>query len=332
MSRNRKFKEKMLAPVEWVGIGLALAVVPWLSRRALLGLCDLLSRIFFFFDRRGKRRALENLRILRGERRDLLDIFGFDPDRAKFAPTPRERLVLLRSYRNMTRTVGYILWTMRKPRERCQESGSLSGSAVRFLREHRPVVTVSGHLGCWEQPSQLAFLEGHRMMIVSKPIGTARMTKLLFGARRAIGQEIVPVEGALRALLQGLREGKSLGLLVDQSVAPKRGGVWVRFCGVPMSVSAGPALFAAKGKVPIAVAWSRPLAGGRCRCEVVDVISAAEARDLWATTQRCARDLERLVRRHPSSWVLNYNYFSNRPKPEDLQALAQREAGSGARS
>ena len=69
------------------------------------------------------------------------------------------------------------------------------------------------------------------------------------------------------------------------------------------------------------VAWSRPLRGGRYRCEVVDTIPAAEARDIWATTQRCAWDLERIVRHHPSCWVLNYNFFSNRPRPEDLATL-----------
>ena len=35
--------------------------------------------------------------------------------------------------------------------------------------------------------------------------------------------------------------------------------------------------------------------------------------------------LERIVRRHPSCWVLNYNFFSNRPFPKDLQTLKERD-------
>ena len=202
----------------------------------------------------------------------------------------------------------------------------MSDEGRRFLAENRPAVTVSGHIGCWEILSQLAFLEGHDMMSVAKDIGTGGMTALLMRARRSIGQEIVHADGAFKPLMQGLRGGKSLGLLVDQSVAPKHGGVWVRFFGYPMSVSAAPAFFAAKGKVPIAVAWSRPLKDGRFRCEVVDVVSAAEARDVWAVTQRCADDLAKIVRRHPSCWVLNYNFFSNYPSPEDVEALEAREA------
>ena len=329
MSRKtRKLKNKLLVPFEWIGIGLGLCVIPWLPRRALLGLCDFLSALMYFFDRRGKRRALRNLRIARGGAKDILSEVAFDPDVAKYDPTPAEARIIRRSYRNMSRTVGYALWTCFRAKARCAATGIMGEEGKRFLVANSPCVTVSGHIGCWEILSQLAFLEGHRMMSVAKDIGTGGMTALLMRARRSIGQEIVPAEGAFRPLLQGLRDGKSLGLLVDQSVSPKRGGIWVRFLGLPIAVSAAPAFFAAKGKVPIVVAWSRPLKDGRYRCEVVDTITSAEARDIWGTTQRIAKDIERIVRRHPSCWVLNYNFFSNRPKPEDLAALAERESKS----
>jgi len=59
---------------------------------------------------------------------------------------------------------------------------------------------------------------------------------------------------------------------------------------------------------------------------MLDVISADEAKDVWLTTQRCTADLERIIRRHPSLWVMNYNFFRNYPFPCDLEALAEREA------
>lgn len=326
MSRKtRKLKNRLLVPFEWIGIGFGLCIMPWLSRRALFGLCDFLSAIMYFFDRRGKRRALRNLRIARGGAEDILSEVAFDPDGVKYDPTPAEARIIRRSYRNMCRTVGYAFWTCFRAKARCAATGIMGEDGRSFLAANRPAVTVSGHIGCWEILSQLAFLEGHRMMSVAKDIGTGGMTALLMRARRSIGQEIVPAEGAFRPLLQGIRDGKSLGLLVDQSVSPKRGGIWVRFLGLPIAVSAAPAFFAAKGKVPIVVAWSRPLKDGRYRCEAVDTITAGEARDIWATTQRIAADLERIVRRHPSCWVLNYNFFSNRPLPKDLQTLKERD-------
>ena len=330
MSRKtRKLKNKLLVPFEWIGIGLGFCIIPWLSRRALFGLCDVLSALMYFFDRRGKRRALRNLRIVRRREayicpEQIYAEVAFDPDKAKYDPTSSEAKVVRRSYRNMTRTVGYAFWTCFRAKARCAETGVMSEEGKRFLAANHPAVTVSGHVGCWEILSQLAFLEGHRMMSVAKNIGTGGMTALLMKARRSIGQEIVPAEGAFKPLMAGLKAGKSLGLLVDQSVSPKRGGIWVSFLGLPIAVSAAPAFCAAKGKVPIIVAWSRPLKDGRYRCDVVDTIPAAEARDIWATTQRIATDLERVVRRHPSCWVLNYNFFSNWPKPDDLKTLKAR--------
>ena len=325
--KTSKPKNKLLVPFEWVGIALALCIIPWLSRRALFGLCDCLSRVMYAFDRRGKRRALQNLRIVRRHEPCICpeqvyrEVVLFDPDCAPYDPTVSEERIIRRSYRNMARTVGYALWTIRRARERCAETGEMDAPGKAFLAANGSAVTVSGHIGCWEILSQLVFLAGHEMMSVAKDIGTGGMTRLLMRVRGSIGQEIVPAEGAFKPLMRGLRDGKSLGLLVDQSVSPKRGGVWIRFLGRPIPVSAAPAFLAAKGKVPIAVAWSRPLKGGRYRCETVDVITPEEARDIRGCTQRIATDLERIVRRHPSCWILNYNYFSTMPPPNEIRKI-----------
>ena len=323
--RRKAFKHAVEAPFAWLGIGLGLVFFRFLPRRGLLFVCDILSAAFYRLDRRGRRRALETLRILRGTCTGDEGTPAFDSDRAVFDPTPREATILRRSYRNMARTVGHIFWTCAGDVRRVPLAGELGDHARRFLRENRSAVTVSAHVGCWEILSQLAFLEGHRMISVAKRIGSGRMTKLLIRSRQSIGQEIVEAKGAMKFLMKGIAEGKSLGLLVDQSVDPKDGGLWIRFLGRPMPVSAAPAFFAAKAKVPIVVAWSRPLRDGRYRCEVVDEISAGEARDLWEATQRCATDIERIVRRHPSCWVMNYNFFSNVPTDEDAAGLLSRE-------
>ena len=327
MSRKtKKLRSKLLVPFEWVGIALVMCVIPWLPRRGFLAVSDFLEAVLYVFDRRGKRRALENLRILRGKRADKTAIFLFDPDRAAYDATPAECKVIRRSYCSMTRAVLYVLWTCIRAKKRCADIGFLTDNGKRFLEGNRPVVTVSGHIGLWENLPHLAFLEGHQMMSVSKEIGTGLMTRCLLQMRRSIGQEIVPATGAFKPLMAGIRNGRSLGLLVDQKVTPKHGGIWVRFCGMPMPVSAAPAFFAAKGKVPIVVAWSRLLSNGRYRGDVSDVISPEEARDIWGCTQRITRDIERIVRRHPSCWVLNYNFFSTVPTPEEVKTLREREA------
>lgn len=306
----KTFKRKLRRPFEWLGVGLGVLVFSSLSRRGLLRLCDFVSRVMYRFDRKGRRHAEENLSVM----------FGDD-----LTAQQREKIVR-RSYRNMARSVGHAFWTCRKALVRVKESGEMAPDCRAFLVANKPAVTVSGHIGCWEILSQLAFLEGHRMMSVAKDIGSSGMTKLLMKARMSIGQEIIPAEGAFRPLMQGLKDGKSLGLLVDQAVRPKDGGIWVRFFGRPVPVSAAPAFFAAKGKAPIVVAWSRPLKDGRYRCELINTYPPEAARDIWGFTQRCLKDLEGVIRRHPSCWVLSYNAFRKTPTAAEIAELEKREA------
>ena len=310
LSKRKEIKRMLRRPFEWIGICLGIAVFSNLPRRWMLGVCDFVSAVMYRFDDKGRRRSLANLRVIRGE----IKSEGIVRPVKVYDPTKAEEKIIRRSYRNMARTVGHAFWTCRNAVERVKQAGEMSEEGKRFLAANRPAVTVSGHIGCWEILSQLAFLEGHKMMSVAKDIGTGGMTKLLMKARTSIGQEIVHADGAFRPLMQGLKDGKSLGLLVDQVVDICDGGVWTKFFGVPIPVSAAPAFFSAKGKAPIVVAWSRPLKDGRYRCEIVASYKPEESRDIRGMTEKCISDLERVIKRHPSAWVLSYNYFRNRKR------------------
>ena len=203
MSWMKDLKRRVRLPFEWMGVGLGLLIFPNLTHKGLFRVCDFISRVMYFFDGRGKRRSLANLRLIFSG--------GDGVPSASYRPTKREEKIIRRSYRNMARTVGHAFWTCRQAAKRVRAVGETDAETRAFLSANHPAITVSAHLGCWEILSQLAFLEGHRMMSVAKPIGTAGMTRLLMRARRSIGQEIVPAEGALKPLMQGLRDGKSLG-------------------------------------------------------------------------------------------------------------------------
>ena len=309
--RLKRLKRTVRRPFEWLGIWLGMLVLSNLSHRALFAVCDVLSRVMYRFDERGKRRSLENLR----------QIFG-----GEGPMTLREEIIIRGSYRNMARTVGHVFWTSKRADERVRQVGEMCERGHKWLNEQKQAVTVSGHIGCWEILAQIVHIEGHEMISVAKRIGSEKMTEMLMNSRRSIGEEIIPADGAFKGLMAAMKAGKSLGLLVDQAVPVKDGGIWIRFFGRAISVSAAPAFFSAKFKAPIVTAWSRPLKDGRYRCEVINTYPPEQARNVWAMTQQCAKDLEGVIRRHPSLWVMNYNLYSNIPTEKDLETLAEREA------
>ena len=69
--RNRKpIRRGLRRPFEWLGIFLGMLVLTHLTHRLLFALCDFLGATMFFFDRKGRALALENLRaVLRLQKR-----------------------------------------------------------------------------------------------------------------------------------------------------------------------------------------------------------------------------------------------------------------------
>ena len=308
----RRFKRKIRRPFEWLGIFLAQLLFTNLPHRVLFWVCDAVAAIGYRVDRYGRELSRANLRV----------VFH-----GRAIPRRREKLIIRRSYRNMMRTLGHIFWTSRNAARRARAVGELSPASRDALSRSRPAVTVSGHLGCWEILSQLVYLEGREIVSVAKDIGSSGMTELLMKGRRSLGQKIVPAEGAFRPLYEGMRNGADVGLLVDQVVKPKNGGVWVRYFGLPVPVSVAPAFLSAKTHAPVLLAWCRPLKDGRYRCEMIAEFPWEKGMDVWGRTQAVMTALERTIRRHPSCWVLNYRYFRKKPTPEELEQLKKREAG-----
>ena len=320
--RKKPIKRGLRRPFEWFGIFLGVAILSNLPHSWLFGLCDFIAAVMYRFDRRGRALSLANLRLMFDPSAEV----GKDYSKSTlYDPTRREELIIRRSYRNMARTIGHVFWTCRNAGKRAASVARLDDSCRKCLTQFKPVVTVSAHLGCWEVLSQLVHLEGHKMMSVAKDIGTPAMTRLLMRSRKSIGQEIVHADGAFRHLIAGLRAGSDIGLLVDQVVKPKDGGVWVRFLGRPVPVSVAPAFLSAKSHTPVLVAWSRPLKDGTYRCELISIRPWEKGADIWGVTQRCMLDLERVILRHPSCWVLNYRYFRKTPTAEELAQLESRE-------
>ncbi|HOE62029.1 MAG TPA: lysophospholipid acyltransferase family protein [Kiritimatiellia bacterium] len=288
--KTRTLYRRMRRPLEWCAVWVALAVIPSLSLRRLLGLSRWIADIGLLFDYRGKTIARANLALMFGPRM-----------------TPyRERVIIRHAYRNMARVLVNVFWLSRDTRTRVLDQVAFVPSVLETLRAAHPAITVSAHFGNWEILSQACVAHGVPMMSVAKEIGSPEMTAQLIRLRSTIGQEIVPAEGAIRPLIQALRKGKSIGLLIDQHTHLWEGGAWISFFGVPAGISLTPAALALKLNRPVLFAWSRPLHDGRYRIEPGELFLPEPGLDAATLTQRIAAAFERVIRRHPSFWCLNY--------------------------
>lgn len=288
--RLKNVYRKARLPLEWFAIGIGKAVLPRLSLPVILRLADTLADVGWRFDRRGTQIAKANLQVMFGAR----------------MTAHRERAIIRRCYRNMARVLANIFWLSRDTQARLDQTVSFAPGLFETVQKNLPAILVSAHIGNWEILSQACVARGVPVLSVAKEIGTSGMTKSLIGARAAIGQEIVLADGAIRPMFRAIKDGKCIGLLVDQHTDPWMGGAWVDLCGTPVCMSMAPASLSRKCSVPIILAWSRPFRNGHYRIEPELFLAPAPAADDASRTQQIAAAFERVIRRHPSLWCLNY--------------------------
>lgn len=312
-TKNRGIKRLYRAirePFEWLLIYCAEWIIPRLSMRSALALSRFIADTVFLFDPVGRAVSRANLRVV-----------------CPRLSSRRERILLHGAYRNMARVLIMIFWMGRDTKARISQWVSFAPGVLEQARESSPCITVSAHIGNWEILSQACVAAGIPMTSVAKQIGSDGMTARLTRIRASIGQEILPTEGALRGLIKALQRNRSIGLLVDQHTHIWQGGTWVHFFGIPSGISLAPAMLALKLKRPIIFAWSHPLKDGRYRIEPGNVFPPeGSAQDL---TQAMASAFERVIRRHPSLWCLNYRRFryiqQGFPHPEKYPFYARPE-------
>ncbi len=119
-----------------------------------------------------------------------------------------------------------------------------------LIAARQPMVFVGAHLGNWELPPLLAARAGVALCAVYAPLQNPLADRWLQRMRRrsATAPQFLPKSRGLRGLLQALKQGQSLGLLVDQR--PDQGEL-VPFFGEPAPTWITPAWLAVKYGVPL---------------------------------------------------------------------------------
>ena len=303
--KRRPFKAFRTA-LEAPAFRLAVALVPRLPRPVVLALARLAGAVAAACPGRHRALALENLAI------------------AFPSSTPAERRrIFRRSCRNFALVMLDLLWFLRRPAERIARHLRLDDT-VEPVRARVPLVGVTGHLGNWELVGRYwAAASPGGITSVAMPVKNPAVDALLTRLRQNTGQVVVPRQGALRALVHALRNGSTVGLLLDQNTAPSDGGVFVPFFGLPVPVSPAAGLLSRLSRRPVAVAFAFPLPSGdyllTCpRLFAPEEIAALPKDDLPALfAARLTAVYEQTIRERPDAWLWSYKRWKFIPPGAD---------------
>jgi KDO2-lipid IV(A) lauroyltransferase len=182
------------------------------------------------------------------------------------------------------------------------------------------VLIVTGHLGAWELSSFYHSLMGHPMGMVIRRLDNRRLDEYVNHIRCLHGNRVLHKDDFARGLLTAMRQGETVGILMDTNMTPPQ-GEFVEFFGKRACTASGLARVALKtgaAVLPGFMLWEK--AEGRYVLhfgpELVLARSGDAEADILAATQQCTRAIEIWIRRYPDQWLWIHRRWKTRPAGE----------------
>ncbi|QNI33999.1 lysophospholipid acyltransferase family protein [Alloacidobacterium dinghuense] len=228
--------------------------------------------------------------------------------------------------RNLYRHLGWLL------AEFCQMPRYTRENSRSFLRydgldrylaardKGKGVLIVTGHLGAWELSSFYHSLMGYPMSMVIRRLDNARVDGLVNHIRCLHGNRVLHKDDFARGLLGAMRQGETVGILMDTNMTPPQ-GVFVPFFGKPACTASGLARVALKtgaAVLPGFMLWEKAeqkyvLHFGD---EIVFDRTGDDEADTVTNTAKCTAAIEAYVRQYPDQWLWVHRRWKTRPEGE----------------
>ncbi len=188
---------------------------------------------------------------------------------------------------------------------RVQVEGREKFAAV--IASGKPAIFVSGHFANWEVMSIVMQAVGLDYGVIYRAANNPLVDGLIIRTRAKVmsRRQIPKGKRGGRDMIEALRSGASLAMLVDQKLTS--GGVPSLFFGRPAMTAPAPARLALKFDAPIIPLEIERTRGAHFRLTVNNPIAFEPTGDVNADTQaltdRINQELERMIRARPGQWL-----------------------------
>lgn len=320
----KRLRNDLLAGAFFAFVG----VLRILPLRAAKACCAGLGYLVYYLLRRERGWGLQNLEDALGDR---------------LTPGDRRR-VLRRAFANLGRNVAEIVhmdrMLSRHEDGRSEHITHITPAAQEIFTNLRKdglgYIFVSGHIGNWELAGPSLVKQGlGEGYAIAKPFFEPRIDAWIKARREMDGlvclQRGDPNMGMVIA--RGFRKRKSAAFLIDQDT--KVPGVFVPFFGREAWTPSGPALFAAKFKIPVVVTAMHRRPDGDHELSILGSLAPPENSEegILAATAEYTRLLEDHIREHPEEWIWFHRRWKSTPESRYVVEYRQsRERGAPAPS
>jgi lauroyl/myristoyl acyltransferase len=227
----------------------------------------------------------------------------------------------------MVRNAVEFLRAVRNPEQALQQVDMASVRDCQALLDlqaaDQSALVVMPHLGSWELLGLASSACGFPVSAVAHPLRNTAIDRRVTAARQMFGLQVIPSSGAVAGLRQAARDNRFLVLIMDQNTRTDRGGAFVDFFGLPVTMTRAPAVLARRLRLPL-LAAACVRVEGKYRLILEKLVDdAREFADDEALLQELALANERLIRAYPEQYIWTYKRWRYLP-PNAEDTLAGR--------
>ncbi len=167
------------------------------------------------------------------------------------------------------------------------------------------VLFITGHCGNWELMAVAMSAKFKNISVVARPLNNPYLNKLVELSRRRYGNTIIYKKGALRPVIQTLKNKGYVGILIDQAVLADEGYL-IEFLGRNAWTTKMPALIARKTGAAVVPAFIHRTDGTHVIKIYPEVeISKSNEKDnaVIEDTKKFSKYIESYIQEHPSEWL-----------------------------
>ncbi len=267
--------------------------------RSQTHLANTLNWIFKRFDRRHYQQVADNLAL------------AFPDKSADERDALREEI-----YRHFSSIVTewiYLFTRHRRPPGALPITIVNSKHLQTVLNSENGAILVSAHFGNWELiPYILKDLLPSPLIAIARPMNNPLIEQVVSQFRDFMGSQIIYKHGALRKIINHLKNKRLIYLLIDQNAVPRE-AVFVDFFSQKISAIASAAqIHLKKGAplLPLFLHYERD----RIILEFLQPIFAThDNKTVESLTQDLTKTIEEQIRKNPEQWLWFHNRWKTRP-------------------
>ena len=237
--------------------------------------------------------------------------------------TPAERRVIIRRvFMNLGRLLGEFSQFPKITEQNIAKLVEYDGfeNYKRASERGRGVLMLTGHVGAWELCAFAQGVYGHPLSFLVRPLDNPLLDKMISHYRELSGNRTINKNRAVKPVLEILRRGKDLGLLIDVNTLPDQ-GVFCDFFGIPACSTTGLAVFALRADAPVVpgfLIWDERLRKHRLRFEPeIPLVRTGDFKEeVMLNTARFTKVIEDYARRYPDQWLWVHKRWHTRPEGE----------------